>query len=357
MNNPIKPNNGAGSPPKNRVWELLKELAGKKGITEIAINSPTTVFVEKDARFFMLDVQLTKEDIRNFVQEVAKINYKECNAQNPILDGTLPDGSRINIICPPFVPVSPVITIRKYLNNITSFENVPGIFGLSSQWVALLRSLVLARMNVIISGGTGVGKTTFLNLLLQEIPPEERVITIEDTREIKVKLPNLISMEAGMHTHHSTLTTRDLVRNTLRMRPDRIIIGEVRSGEIFDLLQAMNTGHDGSMTSIHANSTGDCLRRISTLYLLAGYDVPLKAIKGQISSAINFIIQIGRNREGMRSVLEVAEITGMEGENILMQKIGGLEGSAVVGTGIVPSCSKRLIERGGLDKDFFSTNY
>ncbi|MBF0206192.1 MAG: CpaF family protein [Oligoflexia bacterium] len=364
-----KNNSQTSAPPKkkNTIWQLLEELADKKGVTEITINSPNSIFAEKDGRFFLLDVRVQSNELFEFCHEVATYNNKLCDEQNPVLDGTLPDGSRINIIHPPYVKITPVITIRKYLNELVSFDKTPGIFATTPEWIEFFRATVRARLNIIISGGTGVGKTTLMNLLLQEIPKDERVITIEDTRELNFKLPNLVRMEVATRgtttasgpTVVIPLTLRDLVRNTLRMRPDRIIVGEVRGGEIFDLLQAINTGHDGSMTSIHANSAGECLKRIATLYLLAGYDVPIKAIRGQVATALNFIIQIGRSREGQRIISEVSEITGMEGDNVLMQKIGTYspEKKCLVSTDIVPTCSKRLIERGGLSKDLFVSGF
>jgi pilus assembly protein CpaF len=194
-----------------------------------------------------------------------------------------------------------------------------------------------------------------MNLLLQELSKQERVITIEDTLELNFNHPNLVRLEAGNRTNASDakITTRDLVKNTLRMRPDRIIIGEVRGGELFDLLQAMNTGHDGSMASVHANSPGECLNRLETLYLLAGFDVPYQAVKKQIANAVNFIVQIGRNRDGDRVVTSIQEITGMEGVNILSHQIGVWEDGALQKTGISPKEMQRLHQMGGLPLNHF----
>ncbi|MBF0361622.1 MAG: CpaF family protein [Oligoflexia bacterium] len=352
--NPIKQFNK-----KNGLWKLLDELSIKKGITEITINSPNNTFVEKEGRFFLLDIKLSEQEIFEFTKEIASFNNKKCDQNNPILDGNLPDGSRINIIHPPFVKPTPVITIRKYLSHILSFKDSPSIFGLNEKWITFIRAAIKGKLNMIVCGGTGAGKTTMLNLLLQEIPKEERVITIEDTRELNFKIPNLVHLVAGAGSGSDvksgiTLSIRDLVKNTLRMRPDRIIIGEVRGGEIFDLLQAMNTGHDGSMASIHASSPAECLTRMNTIYMLAGYDIPMRAIKGQISQAINFLVQISRNKEGERIVSEIAEITGMEGENILMQVLARYENGQLISTGLVPHCMRKL-EHGGLKRDFFNS--
>ena len=208
-------------------------------------------------------------------------------------------------------------------------------------------------MNVVISGGTGVGKTTFLNLLLQELSFKERVITIEDTRELQLSLPNVVRLEARPPVADlKGLTVRELLRNTLRMRPDRIIVGEVRGEEVFDLLQAMNTGHEGSMTSVHANSPGECLLRLENLYMLSGYELPLKALRYQICTAIDFIIQIKRDKDGHRIIHQVTEVANMEGDRILTQDIGTWKDGEFRFTGLVPSKVAKL-QKAGLSKDFF----
>jgi pilus assembly protein CpaF len=225
-------------------------------------------------------------------------------------------------------------------------------------WIQFLRACVGARLNIIVSGGTGVGKTTFLNLLLGELTRHERVITIEDTIELSLNIPNVVRLESGGNNLASkaTLSIRDLVKNTLRMRPDRIIIGEVRGGEMFDLLQAMNTGHEGSMTSIHANSPGECLGRIETIYLLAGFDIPYHVIRRQMTRAIDLIIQIGRNHQGKRIVTHIAELTGMEKDVITMQPVAlyNEKNDNLVFTGNTLSKIRKLHEKAGLPLDFFN---
>lgn len=339
---------------KNAVWDFLEQVAKKQGITEIIINEPDKVFVEKAGQFYYLDVNLPKEDILLFVQDMAKINNKNLNEENPILNGNLEDGSRINIVLEPFAKNCPAITIRKYLKQIHTFDQCPGIFGLSKEWGEFLKVLIQSRCNLFVSGGTGVGKTTFLNLLLQEIPRQQRVVIIEDTRELSADLLNMVSLEtsSGNSINRTVLTIRDLVKNSLRMRPDRIIIGEVRGEEIFDLLQAMNTGHDGCISTIHANTPAECLSRIENLFLMAGYDMPIKAVRQQVSSAIDFIIQLGRDKKGNRIVSRISEINNLEGENILTQEIGRHENGALQITGMVPSCIEHLSEH-GLQRDFF----
>lgn len=342
---------------ENSVWSLINDLNSKKGITEVVINGPKTVFVERGGHFIQLNVNLSKADIYKFIDEIAEFNKKRCNHDVPILDGNLPDGSRVNIIHEPFALNCPAITIRKYLKTVTSFDQSPEAFGLNEKWVEFFKALVGARLNLIVSGGTGVGKTTFLNLLLAELSPQERIVTIEDTIELSINYPNVVRLEAGSKLVQSktVISIRDLVKNTLRMRPDRIIIGEIRGEELFDLLQAMNTGHDGSMSSVHANNPGECLSRLETLFLLAGYDVPHHVVRRQISSAIDFIVQLGRNREGKRIITSIAEITGMESDAILMQTIASLdENEVLTSRGIVPKNMKKLNHMGALPLNFFN---
>ncbi len=340
----------------NTVWALVNDLASKKGITEIVINGPKTVFVERGGQFTQLNVSLTKTDMYEFINEVASYNKKVCDTSFPIFDGSMPDGSRINAIIEPFSSGAPAISIRKYLQSIQSFDQDHDIFGLNSEWVDFFKSLVSAKMNIVVSGGSGVGKTTFLNLLLAELDPVERVITIEDTLELNIKVPNKVRLEVrgSGDLGQPSLGARDLVKNTLRMRPDRLIIGEVRGGEAFDLMQAMNTGHDGSMTSIHSNAPTECLSRIETLYLLAGFEVPYHVIRKQISTAIDFIIQVSRNREGLRVVSHVQELTGMEGDIILSQSVAELKDDKLALSGPSPKNMEKLHGMGGLRMDFFA---
>jgi len=340
---------------ENTVWKLIGELGAKRGITEIVINDPKRVFVERGGQFIQLNVQLSKNDLYEFAKEVASFNKRDFDRDNPILDGTLPDGSRVNIINEPFSQGSPAITIRKYLRSIKSFDDDESIFGLNSRWIEFFKALVGSRCNMIISGGTGVGKTTFINLLLKEMSPADRVVTIEDTIELSITSPNVVRLEVFSTTRDfKGLTSRELVKNTLRMRPDRIIVGEVRGGELFDLLQAMNTGHDGSMSSVHANSPGECLGRMENLFLMAGFEVPFQVVRKQIAQGVDFIIQLGRNREGGREVNQIMEVTGMEGANILSQQIAVREEGELVGTGISPKLMEKIHREGGLPLDFFA---
>lgn len=338
----------------NKVTELVDEISKKAGITELIINRPDNVYVEKDGELIRLEIKLPEEDIESFTQDIAKFNRKEFGPETPILDGNLPDGSRVNFIHKSYTAATSAITIRRYSKNIKTFDASPGIFGVNKQWSDFFKLLIKARLNVIVSGGTGVGKTTFLNLLLQEISPKERIITIEDTRELQFNLPNVVRLEARPSVISLPgLSIRELLKNTLRMRPDRIIVGEVRGGEVFDLLQAMNTGHEGSMTSVHSNSPGECLMRLENLYLLSGYDLPIKALRYQISTAVDFIIQIKRDKSGNRVIHQLTEISGMEGDRILMQDIAILKEGSLQFTGLVPACMDKLT-KAGLPRDFFT---
>lgn len=339
----------------NAIWNLINDLNKKTGITEILINGPRHVFVERAGQFIQLNANLPASDISTFIKEVATQNQKVCDHDNPILDGTLPDGSRINIINEPFVQGSPAISIRKYLKTISSFDNNPNVFGLTPRWIEFFKAMMTAKLNIVVSGGTGVGKTTFLNLLINEIAASDRIITIEDTLELSITLPNVVRLESGAKSlqSKSNLSTRDLVKNTLRMRPDRIIIGETRGPELFDLLQAMNTGHEGSMTSVHANSGGECLSRMETLFLLAGFEIPLVVVRKQMASAINFIVQLGRDTEGQRVIVEIIEVCGMEGQTMLTQTIASREDGFLRFKGIAPKVFDSLHRDGGLPYNFF----
>jgi len=338
----------------NSIINLLKSLSDKKYITEIMINDINKVFVENKGQIIQIKSDLTKDDIDNFVKYVYKLNLKEFD-DSPILDGSLDDGSRINIVRQPFVKDSPVITIRKYIRKINKFNTSEKYFGIDENWLKFIRSIVRSRKNIIVAGGTGVGKTTFLNSLLNEIEISERIITIEDTFELDVSLPNIVNLESGKKSldQQYDISTSDLIKSTLRMRPDRIIVGESRGGELFDLLQAMNTGHTGSMSSIHSNSSRDTLSRMENLFLMSGYPLENKVVRGIIANAINFIIYLNKDEDSNRIVESIIEITGMEGVNILSQQIALFENKELIKTGLVPECINDLVSKGNLNRDFF----
>lgn len=329
---------------QNGVWQFLTKIGAKEGINEIIINTPDTIFIERNSELIRLDLKLKEEDILAFCLDIAKENHVDFNKDNQIIDGSLKDGSRINIIGPVYTGKHSAITIRKFTQSKLKFSTSPQMFDLGQKGIDFLTSLVKSGQNIIISGGTSSGKTTLLNLLLQEIPLNERVVTIEDTRELYTPISNSIHLMAKAATENvkKPLTTRDLVKNTLRMRPDRIIIGEVRGAEAFDLIQAMNTGHKGCMCSIHANTPVDALARLENLFYFAGHDIPLKAIRKQISRSVDFIVQVTKNREGRRVISKITEITDMENDTILTQDIAGqLEGKFKF-TGLVPKRIQQL---------------
>jgi pilus assembly protein CpaF len=341
----------------NPVWKFLEELKQQPRITEIVINGAKNIFIEEDGSFIHLGQSFTPQDVSHFINDIAKYNGRECNRLHPILDGLLPDGSRINVIIPPYANRFPAITIRKYLKNFQRFEQNESIFGLNSDWISLLKALVESRMNIIVSGGTGVGKTTLLNMLLNEIDPIERIVTIEDTLELNISLPNLVRLEAR---GNNTLggegpSIGGLVKNTLRMRPDRIVIGEVRGGELFYLLQAMNTGHEGSMSSVHANSSGESLSRMQTLFLMSGMDLPNHVVCKQITDSIDYIIQVSRTRQGERIISHITEVTGLEGTSILTHNIAVHEDGRLIPTRTAPQKLGLIHERSGLPLDFLTT--
>ena len=338
----------------NSVTKLLDELSKKDGITEIIINNPSNIYIERQGDLIRLNTNVNPKDIIQFCKDIAAFNKTSFNVNSPIIDGNLPDGSRINIISSLYTGSSPAITIRKYLKSINKFETSPGIFGLSEKWIEFLQILVQSKCNIIISGGTGRGKTTFLNLLLQEISRTERIVTIEDTKELAFDIPNTVRLFAKSNTFdiENPLNTRALLKNTLRMRPDRIIMGEVRGEEAFDLLQAMNTGHDGSMCTVHATDTVNALSRLENLFMFAGMDIPLRAVRQQISTAVNFVVQLEKDLDGNRVVSNITEVCNMEGDTILTQSIAKYTDGEFKFTGVVPKCMAKLNQY-GLETNFF----
>ena len=342
----------------NPVWVLIDKLSTKSGITEIAINGPDDVYIEKEGAFVPVDVKITKKSIEEFVSQVASFNQKDIDENSPLFNGNLPDGSRVNIITSPIRLEGPAITIRRFLKNIQTFESRQGIFGLSPTWVSFLKAAMKAKLNIMVSGGTGVGKTTFMNLLLQETDKHDRKIIIEDVRELSVHMPNTIRMESSQLNNGRQVSIRELVKNSLRMRPDRLIIGEIRGEEIFDLLQAMNTGHDGCLATIHANTPRECLLRMESLYLLSGSEVPFQVIRNQIGRSIDLVIQLRRNRDGLRVVSHITEVTDISGDQILMQDLGimGKDLNYIVSTKFMPKKIEKL-EKCGFKREMFQTSF
>jgi pilus assembly protein CpaF len=294
-----------------RRLDILQELIEDASITEIMINGASHIFIEQKGAIREWNKQFESEKkLEDVVQQIVSKSNRIINEASPIVDARLPDGSRVNIVLPPVALEGPVVTIRKFPENPITIKKLIDIGSVSQEVANFLEKLVIAGYNIFISGGTGSGKTTFLNALSNFIPKEERVITIEDSAELQIKnIPNLVKLEARNANVEgkNEVTIRDLIKSSLRMRPDRIVVGEVRDAAAIDMLQAMNTGHDGSLSTGHANSTVDMLNRLETLVLM-GADLPLTAVRKQIASAIDIIVHLGRLRDKSRKVLEIAEV-------------------------------------------------
>lgn len=307
-----------------RKLDVLQELIDNTDITEIMINGPDYIFVEKKGRLSRLEQKFeSREKLEDIIQQIVAACNRVVNEASPIVDARLENGARVNVVLSPVALNGPIVTIRRFpdkpimMKDLVSFGSVP------SEVCEWLQKLVRARYNIFISGGTGSGKTTFLNALSDYIPKEERIITIEDNAELQIlNIPNLVRMETRNANVEGCreITIRDLIKTSLRMRPDRIIVGEVRGGEAFDMMQCMNTGHDGSMSTGHANSSKDMLSRLENMILM-GMDLPLKAMKQQIASGIDLIIHLGRLRDRSRKVLEIVEVLGFAEEEIQLKTL------------------------------------
>jgi pilus assembly protein CpaF len=302
----------------------LEPLLADKEVDDILVNNAREVYVERKGKLSKASIHF--RDDAHLLQIIDRIVSKvgrRVDESSPMVDARMPDGSRVNAIIPPLALDGPVLSIRRFGADPLKADDLVAKGTLTPNVVTILEGAVRSRLNILISGGTGTGKTTMLNVLSGFIPGDERIITIEDSAELQLKQEHVVRLEtrpaniegAGM------VTQRELVKNTLRMRPDRIIVGEVRGGEALDMLQAMNTGHDGSLSTIHANSPRDCLTRLETMVLMAGMDLPERAIREQVASAINIIIQLARMSDGTRKLVRLSEITGMEGNIIVMQDI------------------------------------
>ncbi len=307
-----------------RKLDILQELVDDSTVTEIMINGPDTIFVEQAGRLFRYPMQFeSKEKLEDVIQQIVSGCNRVVNEANPIVDARLENGARVNVVLAPVALNGPIVTIRRFPDKPISMEDLIRFGSLTDDIASWLSSLVRARYNIFVSGGTGSGKTTFLNALSAFIPRDERIITIEDNAELQIlDLPNLVKLETRNANVEGCreITIRDLIRSSLRMRPDRVIVGEVRGGEAFDMMQAMNTGHDGSMSTGHANSCKDMLSRLENMILM-GMDLPLGAIRRQIASGIDLIVHLGRLRDRSRRVLEITEIidTGTDeiGTNVI----------------------------------------
>jgi pilus assembly protein CpaF len=310
----------------------IQPLLDDDEVTEVMVNGPKKVYVEKAGQ--LTRAAVTFEDNAHVLRIIDRIILplgRRVDPDSPTVDARLPDGSRVNAVIPPVAIDGPALTIRKFNREKLKVQQLVEFGALTPQMAEFLRVCVISRLNIVISGGTGAGKTTLLNVLSGFIPEEERIVTIEDAAELQLQQEHVVRMEtkASNIEGKGSVTIRDLVRNSLRMRPDRIVIGECRAGEALDMLQAMNTGHDGSLTTVHANSARDAISRLETLVLMAGVELPIKVVRQQISAAIDLIVQQGRLKDGTRKVTSITEVAGMEGDTVVLTDIFRFEQTGV----------------------------
>ncbi len=293
-------------------------------VTEVMVNGPDQVYVEREGKMIQVPSGFTDEGhVRRVIDKIVVQVGRRVDESNPMVDARLPDGSRVNAVIHPLAIEGPFLTIRKFSKDPFQVADLIGFGTLCEEVVPLLDACVRGKLNIVVSGGTGTGKTTLLNVLSGFIPEDERVVTIEDAKELQLHQDHVLQMEARpMNIEgRGEITIRDLLRNSLRMRPDRIVVGECRAGEALDMLQAMNTGHDGSITTVHSNSPRDTLSRIETMTMMAGFDLPIRAIREQMASALDLIVHVSRLRDGSRRVTHITEVQGMEGDLITLQDV------------------------------------
>ncbi len=347
----------------------IQPLLDEDSITEIMVNGPKSIYVERKGKIYK--APLAFEDnghVMRIIDRIVAPLGRRIDESSPTVDARLPDGSRVNVVIPPISLIGPVITIRKFSKNPITVEQLVQYGTLTAEAVEFLRACVIARCNVVISGGTGSGKTTLLNILSGFIPSDERIVTVENAAELQLRQDHVVTLESRPANIEGKgeVTIRDLVINTLRMRPDRVVVGEIRDGAALDMLQAMNTGHDGSMTTAHSNGPRDTLSRLETMGLMAGMDLPVRALREQISSAVDLIVHQERMRDGTRKVVNITEVTGMEGDvitisDIFMFEQMGMENGKVVGrlrpSGLRPKFMDKIENAGiNLSPGIFGTN-
>lgn len=348
--------------------ELLDEIIGfgpitallaDSSVTEIMVNGPNNVYVERNGKLVLTDAKFKNDNhVLHVIKKIVAPIGRRIDESSPMVDARLPSGARVNAIIPPLAIDGPSITIRKFAEDPFKIQDLVNFGTLNAKMAELLKYCVEGRLNIVVSGGTGSGKTTTLNVLSSFIPEDERIVTIEDAAELQLSQTHVVRLETRPANLEGKgeVSIRDLVRNSLRMRPDRIIVGEVRSGETLDMLQAMNTGHDGSLTTGHANTPRDMLSRIETMVLMSGMNLPIKAIRDQAASAIDLIIQQSRLMDGSRRITHITEVQGMEGDVIILQDIFRFEQKGVdnkgkvkgefIPTGIMPKFVQKLKEKG-----------
>jgi pilus assembly protein CpaF len=336
----------------------LEPLLNDSSISEVMVNGAKNIYVERSGKVQRANTVFeSNEHLMRIIEKIVAPLGRRIDESSPYVDARLQDGSRVNAVIPPISLVGPVLTIRKFFKIPLTIEKLVELGTLTSESVELLRGCVMAKLNVIISGGTGTGKTTLLNILSSYIPSDERILTIENAAELQLRQEHVVTLESRPPNieGRGEITIRELVINSLRMRPDRIVVGECRGPEAFDMLQAMNTGHEGSMTTVHANSARDALSRLENMVLMAGMELPHRAIREQIAGALNVIVQLTRMRDGSRRVTAIAEVEGMEGDIITMSDIykfemGGYEDGKVIGalrpTGLRPKFVERIEDAG-----------
>lgn len=293
-------------------------------VTEVMVNNAETVYVERAGRIYPTDRRfIDEEHLLRIIDRIAGAVGRRIDESSPMVDARLPDGSRVNAIIHPLAINGPMLTIRKFSREPYTVDDLINFGTLSTQVAEFLSACVRGRLNLLISGGTGTGKTTLLNVVSQYIPAEERIVTIEDAAELRLHQQHVLRLESRPANIEGKgqVTIRDLVRNSLRMRPDRIVVGEVRGAETLDMLQAMNTGHEGSLSTVHANSPRDALSRLETMVLMAGFDLPVRAVREQMASALDVLVHLARLRDGSRRIAEISEVVGMEGDTMVLQEI------------------------------------
>jgi pilus assembly protein CpaF len=331
-------------------WGPLAPLLENPDITEVMCNGYREIWVERGGRIVPSEVRfVTEQAYRLVIDRMLSGVGRRVDESSPMADGRLPDGSRVNVVLPPLAVGGAVLTIRKFPEQAFTVTDLIAMESLSADAAVFLEAAVRGKLNLVVSGGTGTGKTTLLNVLSSFIPHDERIITVEDAAELRLGQPHVVTLESRPPNIEGAgqVTIRDLVRNALRMRPDRIVVGEVRDAAALDMLQAMNTGHEGSMTTVHANSPRDALSRVETMVLFSGLDLPLRAIREQIASAMDVIVQLSRRPDGSRVVSQITEVQGREGETITLQDIYARTGHGPLQpTGLRPVCVERLQDRG-----------
>ena len=350
------------------VEELISEILGlgpiepllkDPSVTEVMVNGPDSIYIERKGRLQKTDVRFRNtEHLMHIIDRIVTAVGRRVDESSPMVDARLADGSRVNVIIPPLSLSGPCVTIRKFSKDVLTVDKMIEFGSFDQRMAEFLEDCVKGRLNIVVSGGTGSGKTTLLNVLSSYVPATERIVTLEDSAELQLKQDHVVTLETRPPNieGEGEVTMRDLVRNALRMRPDRIIVGECRTGEALDMLQAMNTGHDGSMTTAHANSARDELSRLETMVLMSGMELPLRAIRSQIASAVDIIVQIARLRDGSRKIINIAEVTGMEGDIITLQDLFYFENHGVdqdgritgafLTSGLRPLCTEKLAMNG-----------